>query len=849
MKKYYCLILCVLLSNSLLFGQEIQESISQFQNKTQAKITVNENNGITDFIKFPLNKALKVEGNTLFDKAINFLEANKRIYNLNTTTSKFSLVKEETDNYGLNHILLEQEFNGVAVYDGKIRFHFNVQNDLTSVNGNVIPSIKINTEPSLSQIDANSIAIQAIEKQELNNSGTQLFVNKSKLFIFPKGLAEGVEVSNYLVYEVEVRNNNDVREFVFVNAHDGSIVDQFTGMSHALDRIIYENNTSNTVWEEGDNFPELLTIWQQNEVVASGHVYNFFNNAFGYVSYDGADAQMKTINNNPNISCPNASWNGVTANYCNGTASDDVIAHEWGHAYTEYTSGLIYQWQSGAINESFSDIWGETVDLLNNYEDADDDDSLRTACSSSDRWMQGEDASAFGGAIRDMWNPNCKGHPGKVTDVQYWCSTGDSGGVHINSGVPNHAYALLVDGGSFNGQTINGLGFTKAAHIFWRAQSQYLTATSNFVDLADALEAAAADLVGINLEGLSTSASVGLSGEIISVADLADVNAAILAVELRINPDACGFRPMLSSIADLCGASTSNPVFFEDWESGSDGWTIEQLPTNPGTWESRDWLVSSVLPESRAGNGIFGADPINGDCQIDFENGILRLESPIITIPNFTDGNFEMAFNHYLATEFQWDGGNIKAKVDGGFWNLIPSEAFVENPYNTILNSAGSGNDNPLESQVAFSGTDGGSTTSSWGTSVIDLSVIGVGANSTVQFRFEMGTDGCNGNDGWYIDEIMVYNCLNSLSLSNFQLDNILKVYPNPSDGIFNIEKINNTELVKAEIFDINGRSIKSLDLSKANSTIKVDLSDAASGIYFMTVLSNKGKGVIKLIR
>ena len=43
---------------------------------------------------------------------------------------------------------------------------------------------------------------------------------------------------------------------------------------------------------------------------------------------------MKTVNNDPRINCPNANWNGVTTNYCNGVTSDDVVAHEWGHAYT-----------------------------------------------------------------------------------------------------------------------------------------------------------------------------------------------------------------------------------------------------------------------------------------------------------------------------------------------------------------------------------------------------------------------------------------------------------------------------------------------------------------------------------
>ena len=75
----------------------------------------------------------------------------------------------------------------------------------------------------------------------------------------------------------------------------------------------------------------------------------------------------------------------------------------------------------------------------------------------------GEKSTAFGGAIRDMWNPTCYGDPGKVTDAEYKCGTDDAGGVHSNSGVPNHAYALLVDGGTYNGQTVTGIGLDKAA--------------------------------------------------------------------------------------------------------------------------------------------------------------------------------------------------------------------------------------------------------------------------------------------------------------------------------------------------------------------------------------------------
>ncbi len=64
-----------------------------------------------------------------------------------------------------------------------------------------------------------------------------------------------------------------------------------------------------------------------------------------------------------NYGCPNASWNGNFISFCPGFTTHDVTAHEWGHAYTEYTHDLIYRWQSGALNEAYSDIWGEAFDL------------------------------------------------------------------------------------------------------------------------------------------------------------------------------------------------------------------------------------------------------------------------------------------------------------------------------------------------------------------------------------------------------------------------------------------------------------------------------------------------------
>lgn len=843
--------------NITMNAQNSREAIQILEQQTDAKVTINENFGIAEFVKFQLERPLTLQGNTVQVKTTSFLTEHKAIYNLNSIEDSFENFDVKTDNYGLKNVELKQLYKGVPVFDAVLKFHYNRENKLTAINGNFVPNIKLNEVPSLNRSEANTIALREIDNQNINYSGVSLQVISSDLYVFQKGMVQGYFGGNFLVYRIEVRNDVDVREFLFINAHDGSLVEQFTGMAHALDRIVYENNTSNTVWQEGDAFPGSLDQWQQNEVETSGHMYHFFNNAFGYVSYDGADAQMVTINNDPNISCPNAQWTGSVTRYCSGTATDDIIAHEWAHAYTQYTNNLVYAWQSGAMNESYSDIWGETIDLLNGYEDGGENLSLRTSCGSSDRWMQGEDASGFGGAIRDMWDPTCKGDPGKVTDGQYWCSTTDGGGVHTNSGIPNHAYALLVDGGTYNGQTISGLGFTKAAHIFWRAQSVYLTSTSDFNALADALDAACADLVGINLEGLSTTITpAGLSGEIITADDCNQVANALLAVELRLNPDDCSlFGDILAANTDpLCEAATSNNVFFEDWESGIDGWTFENIPVNAGTWTARNWHIPSrdPLPDGRPGNGIYGPDPINGDCAGDLENGIIRLQSPLITIPDET-GKYELSFNHYVFTEQSWDGGNLKYNLDNSGWLIIPSSAFTINPYNSSLQTVAAGNDNPMAGEAAFTGgnlTPNGSSSGSWGQSTIDLSLLNVNANSTIQFRWEMGTDGCNGADGWYLDEIFVYNCAASLSVNNYdQMIDGVTIYPNPTQGVVTVKKTNDIQLIKVELFDLNGRILKSQSLSDMQTEKNIDIINLASGVYFVKVTSDNSTGVMRLIK
>ena len=74
------------------------------------------------------------------------------------------------------------------------------------------------------------------------------------------------------------------------------------------------------------------------------------------------------------------------------------------------------------------------------------------------------------------------------------------------------------------------------------------------------------------------------------------------------------------------------------------------------------------------------------------------------------------------------------------------------------MTTAAGGNTNPLVGQAAFSGTDGGSVTGSWGRSIVNLAPYAVPGDK-VKIRFEMGTDGCGGTFGWYVDDVQVYSC------------------------------------------------------------------------------------------
>ena len=131
----------------------------------------------------------------------------------------------------------------------------------------------------------------------------------------------------------------------------------------------------------------------------------------------------------------------------------DVVGHELSHGVTSATSNLIYQNESGALNEAFSDIMGSAIEFF----------------YGSGNWTVGEDITPNDNGIRNMANPNEDGDPSHY-DERY-TGSGDNGGVHINSGIANHWFYLLVNGGQnaninyASGAGVSGIGLAAAEKI------------------------------------------------------------------------------------------------------------------------------------------------------------------------------------------------------------------------------------------------------------------------------------------------------------------------------------------------------------------------------------------------
>ncbi len=271
-------------------------------------------------------------------------------------------------------------------------------------------------------------------------------------------------------------------------------------VSSRLDRTIYdarntENLPGNLVRREGGKAKGDKTISEAYDY--SGSTYKFFKDIFKRNSIDTRGMRLdSTVHYGEDYN--NAFWNGTQMVYGDGdgeifqrfTKSIDVIGHELTHGVTQYEAALEYEGQAGALNESFSDVFGS---LVKQY-------SLKQNVHKAD-WLIGNGlfgSKVKGIALRSMKKPGTAYNdstigkdpqPGHMKD--YVNTTSDNGGVHINSGVPNRAFYLTA-------MELGGFAWEKAGRIWYITLKDRLTERSNFQKAADSTFEVGGSIYGKN---------------------------------------------------------------------------------------------------------------------------------------------------------------------------------------------------------------------------------------------------------------------------------------------------------------------------------------------------------------
>ncbi|MFZ5981100.1 MAG: M4 family metallopeptidase [Candidatus Zixiibacteriota bacterium] len=471
--------------------------------------------------------------------ALSFFELNRLLYKMNSPVEELRPLYTRLDRLGMTHLRFRQYFQGVRVWGADLTVHFDDKNVLKTVTGTYLPYLKINTIPDLGEADAVAIAAK-----NLNCEPSELNLKESELVVFPW------EGNNYLCRRLILAvSDSYARWEYFIDAHDGRVVYFYSRLLSAneigsgigtmgLLRSIIETNYNGVAYEmidstrQADNdvhgyggaMPDgnaIITYradsWLPGEMAADGdnywdslyqgaavdaHVYaglmyDWWLREFDRNSYDDLGTSLLNVVDFTSAGENIAFWDGErivigipsTARR-SLAACPEVIAHEWAHAITSYTSQLNYFKESGALNESFSDIMGASFEWAHDSLDTPD-------------WTLGENSFLNDSASRHMADPHRYLDPDYFgIEDPYWRETesctpsalNDYCGVHTNNGVGNKWFQLLSDGGTHYDVTVTGIGVANAVKIAYRANVFYWTAGADFKIAALGTVSAANDL-------------------------------------------------------------------------------------------------------------------------------------------------------------------------------------------------------------------------------------------------------------------------------------------------------------------------------------------------------------------
>lgn len=396
--------------------------------------------------------------------ALAFVARYAGLFGIQQPAEELRVSQASLDPLGMQHVTFSQFYTGKPVYGGEIKVHLAANGThVLAASSTFIPGINLKqTQVQLNSQDAIALAQRALPSGQL--------LSDPGLFIYPSRTTNQPD-SAYLVWMVELYDHAiPARNVYVVDAVKGRIIDVLDRLYEGLNRNTYDANNGyilpgTLARAENDGPTGDQDVDQAHDF--AGATYNYYFDTFNRDSYDNAGATL-TSSAHYGENYQNAFWDGSQMVYGDGFPVKDVIGHELTHAITERTANLEYLWQSGALNESISDIFGAMIDR--------------------EDWLMGEDlpASVLGGrdAIRDLADPARFGQPAHVQDWVATCS--DNEGVHINSGITNKAYYNIA----------TAIGKQKAEHIFYRLLTQYLSPNSSLEDARSGALQSASDLYG-----------------------------------------------------------------------------------------------------------------------------------------------------------------------------------------------------------------------------------------------------------------------------------------------------------------------------------------------------------------
>jgi len=664
------------------------------------------------------------EGLKAEDAALAYIDNFAEEIGLKDPASELELARDARAGQTGTTVRYQQVYQGVPVLAGELIIHTDDQARLLSISGEIAPDLSLSVEPEKDAGTARANALKSVARTYKLDPGA-FTASEPELWIYDERLLLPSSQQAELVWRMDVRGIErlDVNELVLVNARTGGISLHFNQIDAALYREIYDNNNNpaaglpgtGPVRTEGDAAVGIADVDKAYDY--AGDTYDFYMTYHGRDSLDSAGMSLvSTVRYcDPYYACPyaNAFWTGAPEYqmvYGQGYASaDDVVGHELTHGVTNFESDLFYYYQSGAINESFSDIWGEFIDQTNGA----GTDTVGV------KWLMGEDVP--GGAIRSMSSPTVYGDPDRMSSANYWTSSGDNGGVHSNSGINNKAAYLMTDGASFNGFVVTGLGIAKVAAIYYDVQTTLLTSGSDYGDLNNMLYQSCLGLVG------------GAEG--ITLGDCNEVSEAAQAVEMDEEPEP-GFNPE----ASICPSGTSaTDLFYDDLEGGTGNWTAAAIEGSSSWYDTEGYAHGGVT--SLYGNDYYAHyDGAPTDSYAAMNADVSLPEGPASYL----------WFAHAFGFETpNYDGGFVERSTNsGGSWtdsgSLIDSGLDYTGAIYPTYN-------NPNAGHAAYIGTSHGYVSTR-----MDLTSL---AGQPVRFRWRMSSDDFGYELGWLVDDVRIFSC------------------------------------------------------------------------------------------